>query len=53
MNIQYFWYLKVWQQHNMYTCYVYILYRTIWKYFLNEFPTLQTESGEIEEMVRM
>ena len=45
MNIQYFWYLKVWQhKHNN---------RTIWKYFLNGFPTLQTEGGDIEEMVRM
>ena len=47
MNIQYFGYLKVLWQHNI--C---ILYRTIWKDFLNGFPTLQTESGEIEEMVR-
>ena len=27
-------------------------YRTILKDFLNGFPTLQTESGEIEQMVR-
>ena len=45
MNIQYFLYLKVVWQHN-------ILYHAIWKDFLTGFPTLQTERGEIEQMVR-
>ena len=46
MNIRYFWYLKLIWQGNI--C---VLYRTIWKDFLNGFATLQTENGEIEQMV--
>ena len=46
MNIQYFQYSIL---YDNITC---ILYGSIWQDILNEIPTLQTGSGEIEQMVR-